>query len=398
MGIQYKLDCPNRYSMGSLMSNTNVFNCNGVIYTELLITSYVSNISNNLIPIDIIHIISKYFISIPNLEPNLFVITVRNNFSFTDIATHKSFNTLSKQQQHISQSHCFIENESLPYHCFKQLHSYPIKNTNFSTIATISNDCYLTTFHSSSFLCTIPNIEPIEFQLPSIPVINVSNSPCVIYSKIHNKLYAMHVINNTLKGNTLYSLDMNNKLIDNKKWEWNKQSNNLMCMRQYASVCLMDNDRFIAIMGGISENFNGSKFTELYSFNGNKSIRLNDMKQNKTDAASIYNKKLYKIIIFGKEGTYNNNSSLEVYDINKDEWILYKCLDLTTNISKQLYISKSDPNIIFFSGIANHFKDIAMIGRIDLRDSMKWNRIDRFSVKELEQTHVCCLLAKINVN
>eukprot|EP01084_Bolivina_argentea_P049467 90968_1 len=182
----------------------------------------------------------------------------------------------------------------------------------------------------------------------------------VTYDKYNNMIYAM---NSQCSNNStsVYSLDLNTKI--KGEFNWNEIKDGLLTIRHNTSVCMVDKGRFIAVIGGNSmHSYKILKNTELYAVNTQTSIRLKMLRVGSRNAASIYSDTFHQIIM-------GSSNSFELYDINKDEWIhvFDRYWDrVDSNRNSNIWISKFNPNIIFFSGFRKSGRNF-IVERYDLR-------------------------------
>ena len=139
--------------------------------------------------------------------------------------------------------------------------------------------------------------------------------------------------------------------------------------RTWSSVCMVDNDRFISILGGIKHTVGYRKQTldttplhaaELYALNCKKSIKIKNMIRARKNAHSFYHKEKHQIFISGE----CKMNGMECYDINKDKWSLVMD-EVPFYFTRDMFISGDDPNIVFMMGVNSI--DLWELHRIDLR-------------------------------
>ena len=329
--------------------------------------------------------------------------------------------------------HCFIPNKSLPYHCYQQLcniessnlHSFSdlninivdgkktIPNQNWTFVANIGGTInqnhyikgdtsilsYFTSTQSDGHYvldepvntCSLTAIHPfldktaISIPLPNIPT--KFTNPNVIYSQIHNKLYIMNH-QQAMHGKTIYALDMSSRSRSGTntnsdwkwKWDWQLVSDKLKFKRKNTSLCMVDGDRYIAILGGEMHDYEYCNHAELYSLQTDTSIALANMIGRAANGSSIYHPKLHKIICFGR-GNHWEHNCIEIYDINKDKWervgsswekkigdshfTLWSRKIKQRQALQMIHISPSNPNILFC--LADDKALLTHITRFDLR-------------------------------
>ena len=211
---------------------------------------------------------------------------------------------------------------------------------------------YLTAIHSynmSDDTCMTYN-----FALPPITKENkYKYGQSMIYNETNTTLYATGSSN-------MYSLSF-----EDKNYKWKRFKYPLRYKRANSALCMVDKDRFIAVIGGVKSDEerkrvwchrHPTKYAELLSLDCGISIKLKDMNRAKRNPLSIYNDKYHEIIV-SDEGGYNN--SLERYDLNKDEWISMMINDnyqdrFPLKDVIEMYIQQDNPNIINFLGIRQH--------------------------------------------
>ena len=131
------------------------------------------------------------------------------------------------------------------------------------------------------------------------------------------------------------------------KLEWKSAKNTSNYERSYGSVCMVDNDRFIAIIGA-ADSLN-SKHVELFPVDRGVCIPVKDMNVGKSKGFSEYNSKYHNIITCGKVRL----QGMEKYDIWKNEWMmLKKILPLERVI--EMFIDDDNPNIVHMIGVTGH--------------------------------------------
>ena len=188
--------------------------------------------------------------------------------------------------------------------------------------------CYLTAIHPH--FMTNQSCQAYKFMLPPFPFNHIKHQQAlsIIYSKINKTLYG------TI-DDKICSLDFNDEL--NVIWKCNSKA--LLSKMTDRSLCMVDKDRFIAVIDGHGHELNHA---ELYAVNCGISIKLKKMNHTYTNAVSIYNDMNHEIVVCSSYG----KSYLERYDINKDEWILVNNVNKIRN-AKEIMIDEHDnPNII----------------------------------------------------
>ena len=141
---------------------------------------------------------------------------------------------------------------------------------------------------------------------------------------------------------------------DDIDFKW-KQIGCLLNKRSNTSLCMVDNDRFIAILGGTLP-----KCAELYALNCNKSIRIRNMIQPMEYTKSIYHDKFHKIIVADRY-----NKGIQLYDINKDKWDIIQLQEnMDDNYINDIFICNENPNYLYMIGNKyNH----CFVDKVDLR-------------------------------
>ena len=136
----------------------------------------------------------------------------------------------------------------------------------------------------------------------------------VIYNKKQHRLYKMQNYN-------IYALDFKSQHDENENEESHKNHNWKVWkvadheIKAGASLCMIDNDRFMAIINAYD------KVSYLYSMNETKvSVQLADACENRWMDHSIYHDLYHKIITVG-------DISAEWYDLNKDRTMLIARFD-----------------------------------------------------------------------
>ena len=200
---------------------------------------------------------------------------------------------------------------------------------------TSNSTCYLTAMHCDGINHINNTINMHQFKLPLIEEYEYNTDffpSCGIYSNHNQSFYVT-----TECGERLFQLDLKKPPT---RCHWKNLSNKLLYKREGTAMCMVDNDRFISIIGGGSdENQPKSKHVELFALNCNVSIKLSDTNEaHGAAASSLYHKKYHKIILCGSE-------NMELYDINKDKWVNLKALSKRAGCL--MTISTENPNIIY---------------------------------------------------
>ena len=380
------------------------------------------------IPMDIIYIIINYVAHI--LDMNMYIIAIRYDQEIVihDIAlnTNRFFDItpIVPIQPHSSPMHrqfpnhhhkitphqyCFISNKNLPYHCYQTICSdskilnLKIANQNWTLVANIGgtfNENHFIQGNSSTPLlyfgygaeeskdvhytignptnsCSLTAIHPylgddaINLPIPSIPI--EFTNPNVIYSNIHNKMYIMNH-KDPMHGKYIYSLDMSSTLNKiNNIWRWEFVTDTLKYKRRDTSICMVDQDKYIAILGG--KDLNGWKCNkvELYSLQCNTTIDLASMPINShaTNGSSVYHAQNHQIISVSP--SYN----LTVYEINKDHWHCSRVetpRDYGSRRPQRVYLSSSNPNVLYCLASIKpenyaQLEMVTFVTKIDLRNN-----------------------------
>ena len=202
--------------------------------------------------------------------------------------------------------------------------------------AAARDNLYLSLFHYDLLTCDICNI--YQLSLPKPPYISLYN-PSIVYDDNKQTLYAMHMGSHLDKS--INKLNLNSI----KELQW-QQMDDLSIYRKKASVCMVDNNRFIGIFGGDIGFSKGSTLVELYAINCEKSIRLNDSNlEYMSNAKSLYNDKLHRIVLSEISGM---RDSVEWYDINKDKWITHKLDILRRSKAMNGYGKRKQDQIWFY--------------------------------------------------
>lgn len=175
-----------------------------------------------------------------------------------------------------------------------------------------------------------------NFKIPSLSfrMRKTPNSTHCVYSQREQRLY-------TPQHNQIVCLDFNTGTIINEyedNWEWDiwKYTDNII--NQGASICMVDNDRFMAIM-----NTKGRK-CELYAMNETKlGIRIADACQDRSKNYSMYHEIYHKIITVGDQ-------TAECYDFNKDKsMIVADYSDYGLLRLGNIWYSPFNPAVLYFS-------------------------------------------------
>ena len=179
-----------------------------------------------------------------------------------------------------------------------------------------------------------------------------------VYNSYDHVLYHFH-------EKQVYSLDLNMSPFKNwKKWK----DNTGFEVTHSASCCMVDNNRFIAVIGA-----NNIK-SYILALNETKlAVPIADCCQIGWYRKSMYHDKLHKIITVG-------DKSLEWYDFNKDKSLVIKSCwedDLLEGYPENIWYSSYNPRVLYCA--AKMFNDDYYIGseyigglwQIDLRENTK---------------------------
>ncbi len=189
----------------------------------------------------------------------------------------------------------------------------------------------------------------------NLPTPKIYSASQCVYSQKDQKLYKP-------EGAVIRLLDLSKKHNKISDWKWEIWKDHIdICPQIHmgASFCMVDNDRFMAIM-----NANGKK-SYLFAMNDTKlGIPLADACENRWKSQSIYHKMHHKIITVG-------GSNAEWYDLNKNKaMIIARYKDKYLNINNVWY-SPFDPNVLYSTadcsyGYYSHTQGMCLVA-IDLR-------------------------------
>eukprot|EP01084_Bolivina_argentea_P194979 334605_1 len=400
---------------------------------ELLLSGYSQQL-NIFLPLDILKLVALYYQS-PEFDINIFSLCC-SSLKILNLCTQQEKDTIIHYNdcgcfEYLTNSHCIANQIQLPsfiqtvqntinsYSFFSQylqkqkvplielIPDHLLSSNKWSIIFRIGSslnkcDSYFTAFHRSSIKRITQDkvndwiMEGYNFKLPSFPTHNTAEFgqfPSLIYNKSDDILYGMNVYNteNNHKTQGVFSLKCNVKNTEN--WKWENQNVLLNFSRYETSLCMVDNDRFIAILGGCDANYNAVSCAELYAINCRKSIPLPNMSLGcSRQIKSVYHKQFHRII------AADINHGLEWYDINKDIWITIADCYVSSmdgyqklvnwyghNYKKfssfrDIFIPTNDPNCICIVGsretnsdefILDTFKGWSWIWKMDLRENNK---------------------------
>ena len=218
----------------------------------------------------------------------------------------------------------------------QKYHSFQQQDKAWNHIQSLNgSSCYLTAIHP--YFMSNGSCKAFNFILPSFPFDykHPEDDVSFIYSRINKTLYAADHHN-------IYTLNLKTQM----NMDWQTVANGLIYKNMTnRSLCMVDQDRFIAVIGGIEQTYRSkrSNYAELYALNCGLSIKLKDMNCPRRDALSVYNQVYHEIIVCNSTGV----ACLERYDINKDEWIkMYnhggeEILDVN-----EIIIDETNPKII----------------------------------------------------
>ena len=165
----------------------------------------------------------------------------------------------------------------------------------------------------------------IQHSIPKPPTEGPYSKSRVIYNKTAEKMFKF-------ERNLLYSLDLS-KLASNKWIKWKSNINPIV--EDGASFCMVDNDRFMAV---INQN---KRQSYLYSMDDNKlCIRLKDACAQRWMNISMYHDINHKIITAGCGG-------IECYDFNKDKCMMLKTYYNDPKYFSNIWYSTLNPDVLF---------------------------------------------------
>eukprot|EP01084_Bolivina_argentea_P281836 482294_1 len=321
---------------------------------NLLIDAYFKSSiwsKNTLLAIDIIEIISAYY----GHTQIAYLATIRwkshssKIMKLIDIDTKQSYQTnlyfttkqngFSPVYDHGFQSHCVAQKCLLPL-CMKSAAQTKYQNTltsnellsskQWNLIFRFGRVSHVTALHPSFYRRSV-NFEPTyyrgyNFNIPTMKLLSVSST---VYNQTDTYLYSLYarcIHRMTLNANSLYDIKKYSNIC---KWEkWHDYINDNIYINNGASVCMVDNDKFIACF-----NATGLK-SYLFALNSTKLvIPLADACVPRYRAVSMYHHIFHKIITVGVK-------SAECYDINKDKSMLISQYEGTAVESSNIWCSK----------------------------------------------------------
>ena len=373
-------------------------------YVSLLVTGYARKLSETIPTIviyhnndDIVKLILMFFSSYYDiLHTNLINILYRkcwNSFNFRQGRRNCNWNYISNYESiHINLRKNIIAWSSIQYQTYPiPLDILPI---NISNLTTLRHDKWSMFIRSCTcnlrprgeiYLNVMDKItndtnpyprKSYGWKLPNA----ISTGDCTIYNQTQNILYDITLFNkNNTNKHGIFALDFNdNHGYDNWKWKLLK-GQYLKYPRVATGCCMVDNDRFIAVLGGAhlnghtAGNGNGGggggggngqqqqhifyKEFELFALNCHKVIQLKSMLNRRLKPVTIYHPKFHKIIVGGGGNIFGGGmeemvKGIEVYDINKDKWYQETVIGLMTVGNVGMYemkISDINPNIIYMT-------------------------------------------------
>eukprot|EP01084_Bolivina_argentea_P159892 278490_1 len=238
-----------------------------------------------------------------------------------------------------------------------------------------SNDTVNLTIMNKQSISGNKCIGGYKFDLPLFPDYHMYAAPSIVYNKSQKMLFAMNIDTDIAKcKNVIDALNLNQTNL-----KWKRFAMNLTYQRYATSVCMVDNDRFISIVGGMDNTGNNHYETletaELYALNCKKSIALKNMNKKKSASSSIYHNLYHKIIVAGEK----DHHGMEWFDINKDKWVtIMNTLPINLN---NMFISNEDPNLVFIAGSCADMLGLGNVQilteehelyQIDLREDNIW--------------------------
>lgn len=217
---------------------------------------------------------------------------------------------------------------------------------------------------NASLISSNPSERSQCYQFKLMPLQNIwENRPSMSYSSERQIMYLTNVRENeeiTKQGATypgfrsVWQLDLNHTEKPIQGF-----LGHLTINRYSTCTCLVDNNRFICVIGGIDRySRTHCNNVELFAIDCRKSIEIKGVEYEFHDRSSrcIYHKEYHKIIIC------NKHARLDAYDINKDKWMLInadldcECMDNKFErihwkdaIMQQLWINEEDPCLIMRS-------------------------------------------------
>ena len=330
--------------------------------TSLLINAFAEHL---MIPKDIINMIKLYYSYGFNINTFLLSTIKRRLCNIT--TPNLQYQLQWDHNFYLGQSNlkpqCIVNHTSLPLFIQNAKPDYYTNSlwysNNWSLLFQTCSPSSLTAIHSNSFNnnCYIA----LDFPLPELHI----TASSLIYNPTNKTLYAMYL---SVDSNIIYSLDCKQKLYPLKPgWiQWEPARNRLCYKREHSSLCLIDKDRFIAVIGGSMQSYphyrlKTSKKVELFAVNCEVSVPLQDMNVAKAKGISRYNAKHHTIVTCGRART----DGMEIYDVNEDEWrMIVRELPFETLI--EMFIDDNNANIVYFIGCSTNCAQPKGY-RIDLR-------------------------------
>eukprot|EP01083_Nonionella_stella_P005704 16472_1 len=332
-------------------------------YLSILVDGYIPK--HLFIPIELFNLISQYIYEY-GLEFNRYFVSCRtlSFYQFYNILMHRSLECLTVHLNYIlhdNNPQKIDLNKSKVSNLYAmECHTLPLNlqhligehlgtkvPNNASMFLAVSDNEYILLNAYLPYIKTV-----FTYTLPAAPASDVQP----LYDKTDNVLYVTNA-----DQNRIHSLALTDNTGNEPKW--NELTNKLKYQRYRPSACMIDNDRFIGIVGGESplRGIPLKKF-EIFSKNANASIALKESTlHHDHDSTSLYHEMFHKVICgCGKSG------GIEWYDINKDEWTVL-CAPLTSAVS--MWKSPVNPNVLYFRTAPRSYLtgDITRISRMDLR-------------------------------
>ena len=218
------------------------------------------------------------------------------------------------------------------------------------------HDCYLMPYNKDTGC-----IER-EKKLASIQLMNKSSieNNSFVYNPHSQTIYCLY-------RRYVKSLNLNHDF--SKMNDWNMFHSELDNRYRYNNcVCCMVQDNFIAMIGGYDFNAGGTEQDrfKLFALNCGETVVLKSYQYaiHSGNACAIYHDKLHYLLV-------HHGIGFNYYDINKDEWMVQRRMsgaDWGFGSRDQfhdgkLWISKNNPNVIYFAGI----RDAGSRGRKGLK-------------------------------
>lgn len=348
-------------------------------YVELLVTGYARklNFSINCIDIsldDILALILQFFSSYHDMSHiNLITILYRkcwSSFNFKQGKRTCNWNFNIAPMPNMKNK--MLSWSSTEYQAYNiSLSSLPLNIANLTTLrcdnwSMIIRSCTCNKRpRGEIYLNVMDNLlnnKPFPRKSYGWKLPNALSGDTTIYNKTKNILYDITLFNvNNTKKHGIFALDFNDcSGYDQWKWEYLK-GEYLKYPRVATGSCMIDNDRFIGIMGGAhfgdGQQKRFYKEFELFALNCHKVIQLKSMLNRRLKPCSIYHNKFHKVIVGGGGNIFGGGQEeivkgIEIYDINKDYWFQQTMVGLMTIGNVGMYdmkISKINPNIIYIT-------------------------------------------------